>query len=61
MADPQRPTRRPTTNQPLNAEPRPTFVPMVATLILVAAIVAILAWTISGTSPAGYLGQITGG
>jgi hypothetical protein len=58
MADQQRPTRMPTTNHPLNAEPRPTFGPAVLTLILLVGIVGVLAWTLSATSPLGYLGDI---
>jgi hypothetical protein len=33
---------RPTTNQPLNADPRPRFTPAVVTAILVAAIVVLI-------------------
>ncbi len=63
MADQQRatqgrPTRMPTTNHPLNAEPRPTFGPAVLTLILLAGIVGLLALSLSLTSPLGYLGDI---
>jgi hypothetical protein len=39
--------RLPTTNQPLNAEPRPTVGPLILTLVLVAAIVGLLVYTIS--------------
>lgn len=38
--------RLPTTNQPLNAEPRPTVGPLILTLLVVAAIVGLLAYTI---------------
>lgn len=39
--------RRPTTNHPLNADPRPTAGPLILTIILVAAIVGLLAYTVS--------------
>jgi hypothetical protein len=39
--------RLPTTNQPLNAEPRPTAGPLILTLVLVAAIVGVLVLTVS--------------
>jgi len=40
--------RLPTTNHPLNAEPRTTAGPLILTIILVAGIVGVLALTISG-------------
>ncbi|HEX6874507.1 MAG TPA: hypothetical protein VF165_02520 [Nocardioidaceae bacterium] len=39
--------RLPTTNHPLNAEPRKTAGPLILTLILVAAIVGVLVFTVS--------------
>lgn len=47
MADNETVRRMPTTNHPLNAEPRTTLGPLVLTLVLVAAIVGLLVFTIS--------------
>jgi hypothetical protein len=40
--------RMPTTDHPLNGEPRPTLGPLILTLLIVAGIVGVLALTISG-------------
>ena len=47
MAENETARRMPTTNHPLNGEPRTTLGPLVLTLILVAGIVGLLLWTIS--------------
>ena len=47
---PRQPIRQPTTNQPLNAEPRPTVGPLILTLLVVACIVGVLALSVSGVT-----------
>lgn len=47
MAENETVRRMPTTNHPLNGEPRPTLGPFLLTLIIVAAIVGLLVFTVS--------------
>lgn len=37
-------SRRPTTNQPLNAQPRPRWTPLVAVAALIVAILLLITW-----------------